>query len=60
MTREEFEKQIGNLEEYVLTYDPFMGPQVTDLDTGANFCIGEEKFEEILNFFREFNKENKQ
>jgi len=52
MTREEFENRFGCMEEYVLTYDAFMGPQVTDLETGANFCIKEKDFEEILTLFR--------
>ncbi len=52
MTREEFENRFGCMEEYVLTYDAFMGPQVTDLETKANFCIKEKDFEEILTLFR--------
>lgn len=52
MDREQFEKRFGCIEEYVLTFDPFMGPQVTDLETRANYCITEKDFEEILAYFR--------
>lgn len=52
MTREEFENRFGCIEEFVLTFDPFMGPQVTDLETRANYVIKEKDFEEILKLFR--------
>lgn len=52
MDKEEFENRFGCLEEYVLTYDPFMGPQVTDLQNGANFIISEKDFYEVLDFFK--------
>jgi hypothetical protein len=52
MTRDEFEKRFGCIEEYVLTFDPYMGPQVTDLETRANYIIKEKDFEEILALFR--------
>ena len=52
MTREEFENRFGCIEEFVLTFDAFMGPQVTDLETRANYIIKEKEFEEILKLFR--------
>jgi len=52
MTREEFENRFGCIEEFVLTFDAFMGPQVTDLETRANYIIKEKDFEEILKLFR--------
>ena len=56
MTRDQFENRFGCIEEYVLTYDAFMGPQVTDLETHTNFCIKEKDFEEILELFRSIKK----
>lgn len=56
MDREQFEDQYGCLEEYVLTYDPYTGPQITDLQKELNFVISEKEFEEILMFFKELRK----
>ena len=52
MTKEQFEKRFGCIEEFALTFDPFLGPQVTDLETRINYNIKEKDFEEILTLFR--------
>lgn len=52
MDREQFEKRFGCIEEFVLTFNPFHGPQVTDLETNKTYKIKEKDFEEILAYFR--------
>lgn len=52
MTKQDFEKRFGCIEEYVLTYDAYLGPFVTDIVTRKNYEITEDEFTCFLNFFR--------
>jgi len=52
MTSDDFVKRFGPVEEFVLTFDPFMGPNVTDLETKANYIVSEEDYKKIMTLFR--------
>jgi len=52
MTRDDFVARFGPIEEFVLTFDPFMGPNVTDLETKPNYVVSEEDYQEIMSLFR--------
>ncbi len=52
MTSDDFVERFGPVEEFVLTFDPFLGPNVTDLETKANYIVSEEDYNEIMILFR--------
>ena len=56
MTIDEFVNRYGPIEEFVLTFDPFLGYNITDLETRANFIVSEEKYKEIYNLFQTIYK----
>ena len=52
MTKDEFVNRYGPVEEFVLTFDPFLGYNITDLDTHTNYIVTEEKYKEIFVLFQ--------
>jgi hypothetical protein len=56
MTRDQFENRFGCIEEFVLVFDAFDGPQVMDLETKTMYSIKEKDFELILELFRSIKK----
>jgi hypothetical protein len=59
MTRDDFVNRFGPIEEFVLTFDPFMGPNITDLETRANYVVSEEDYQEIMILFRSIYESKK-